>query len=326
MDVFYTDQFALPLPATHSFPAAKYALLRRRILDEGIVSPERMHVPAACSREEILRVHDPAYYERVVEGRLSESEVREMGLPWSQELVERSLRSCGATVEAARSVLGELARWDARPDGLCVAFNLAGGTHHAFRDHGAGYCVFNDAAVAARAMQAERLCRRVLVIDCDVHQGDGTASIFADDPEVYTFSIHGARNYPLRKQRSRLDVELEDGTGDDAYLAALEPALETAIEVSEAELAIYLAGSDPYAGDRLGRMKLSREGLAARDRLVFEACREAGLPVATAMAGGYARDINDTVAIQSETVRIAASMSGRSAPGPTSIRDGSSGR
>lgn len=309
MDVFYTDQFALPLPASHTFPLAKYALLRRRLLDERIVPPEWLHIPDPATPREILRAHDASYFERVVAGRLSESEVRELGLPWSPELVERSLRSCGATLAAVRSVLADASRCGPRPGGLCVAVNLAGGTHHAFRDHGAGYCVFNDAAVAARAMQAEGLCRRILIIDCDVHQGDGTASIFADDPEVYTFSIHGARNYPLRKQRSRLDVELDDGTEDDAYLAALEPALETAIEESEAELAIYLAGSDPFAGDRLGRMKLSRAGLAARDRLVFEACREAGLPVATAMAGGYARDIEDTVSIQAETVRIAASMS-----------------
>jgi len=326
MDVFYTDQFALPLPATHSFPVAKYALLRRRIVDEGIVPPDRLHVPRAASAEEILRVHDRSYYERVVAGGLTEAEVRELGLPWSPELVERSLRSCGATIEAARSALAASADCDGRPDGLCVAFNLAGGTHHAFRDRGAGYCVFNDAAVAARAMQAEGRCRRVLIVDCDVHQGDGTAAIFEDDPEVYTFSIHGARNYPLRKRRSRLDVELPDGVGDDDYLAALEPALETAMEESEPELAIYLAGSDPYEGDRLGRMKLTRGGLAARDRMVFEACRHAGLPVATAMAGGYARNIEDTAAIQAETVRIAASMSLRRPLGPAAVRDDPGGR
>lgn len=306
MDVFYTDQFVLPLPPTHSFPASKYALLRERILAESIVRPEDLHVPERATFEEIIRVHDPDYYARVVEGRMTEREVRELGLPWSTELVERSLRSVGATLAAARSVLS-----DPNDHGLCVAFNLAGGTHHAFRDHGAGYCVFNDAAVAIRTMQAEGRCRKAVVIDCDVHQGDGTAAIFEGDPDVYTFSIHGAKNYPLRKQRSRLDVELPDGTGDDAYLAALEPALETAIEESEAELAIYLAGSDPYEGDRLGRMRLTRAGLAARDGMVFEACRDAGLPVAVAMAGGYARDVNDTAAIQAETVRIAASLSRR---------------
>lgn len=318
MDVFYTDPFTLPLPATHSFPASKYALLRRRLLDDGIVPPAWLRLPGRATYEEITRVHDPAYYERVVHGRLSEQEVRELGLPWSPELVERSLRSCGATVEAARSALSTASEHRDSGHALHISVNLAGGTHHAFRDHGAGYCVFNDSAVAARAMQAEGRCRRILIIDCDVHQGDGTASIFADDPDVYTFSIHGARNYPLRKQRSRLDVELEDGTGDEAYLETLEPALATAIEESEAELAFYLAGSDPFAGDRLGRMKLSREGLAARDRMVLEACREAGLTVAMAMAGGYARDVTDTVAIQAETVRIAAELSARGAHG---VRD-----
>ena len=189
-----------------------------------------------------------------------------------------------------------------------VAVNLAGGTHHAFRDHGAGYCVFNDAAVAARAMQAEGRARRIVILDCDVHQGDGTASIFAGDSSVFTFSIHGARNYPLRKQVSDLDVPLDDGTGDDAYLEALERGVEAAIERSEADLAIYLAGADPYEGDRLGRLKLTRKGLSRRDRFVLEACRDAGLPVVVTMAGGYARDIEDTVAIHLETVRIAASM------------------
>lgn len=308
MDVFYTDLFVLPLPATHSFPATKYARLRHRLVDRAIVPPEKLHVPERATAEEIARAHDPDYYARVVEGRLSEREVREIGLPWSPELVERSLRSVGATLAAARSVLSDAAQ----ADGLLVAFNLAGGTHHAHRDRGAGYCVFNDTAVAARAMQAEGRCRKIVVIDCDVHQGDGTAAIFDGDPDVYTFSIHGAKNYPLRKQRSRLDVGLPDGTGDVEYLAALEPALATAIEESEAELAFYLAGSDPYEGDRLGRMRLTMAGLAARDRMVFEACRDAGLPVAVAMAGGYARDVEDTAAIQAETVRIAATMSAHS--------------
>lgn len=310
MDVFYTDPFVLPLPPSHSFPATKYARLRRRLVDEAIIPAGWLRIPERATAEEIARAHDPDYYVRVIEGRLSEREVREIGLPWSPELVERSLRSVGATLSAARSVLTE----GPPLDGLRVAFNLAGGTHHAHRDRGAGYCVFNDTAVAARAMQAEGRCRKVVVIDCDVHQGDGTAAIFEGDPDVYTFSIHGAKNYPLRKQASRLDVGLADGTGDDEYLAALEPALATAIEESEAEMAFYLAGSDPYEGDRLGRMKLTRAGLAARDRMVFEACRDAGLPVAVAMAGGYARDVEDTATIQAETVRIAASML-RASPG-----------
>ncbi len=304
MDVYYTDLFVLPLPPSHSFPAVKYERLRRKLLDERIIPAEWLRVPDRATAEELVRVHDPDYYGRVIKGRLSEREVREIGLPWSPELVERSLRSVGATLAAARSVL----EWDPSAHGLRVAFNLAGGTHHAHRDRGAGYCVFNDTAVATRAMQAEGRCRKILVIDCDVHQGDGTAAIFEGDPDVYTFSIHGAKNYPLRKKTSRLDVGLADGTRDDEYLAALEPALGMAIEESEAELAFYLAGSDPFEGDRLGRMKLTKAGLAARDLMVFEACRDAGLPTAVAMAGGYARDVEDTATIQAETVRIAAGL------------------
>jgi acetoin utilization deacetylase AcuC-like enzyme len=302
MRVFATDRFTLPLPAGHTFPAAKYRRLREEVLAAGLVADGDLLVPEAAGDVEILRVHSPDYLGRVRSGTLSPAEVRELGLPWSPELVERSLRSCGATLAAARAVAGS--------DPPAVAVNLAGGTHHAFRDRGAGYCVFNDAAVAARAVQAEGNTRRVVILDCDVHQGDGTAAIFADDPSVFTFSIHGAKNYPLRKQKSDLDIALEDGTGDGPYLEALEAGIGAALERSEAELAIYLAGADPYAGDRLGRLKLTRSGLARRDRLVLEACRGAGLPVVIAMAGGYARDIEDTVAIHLETVRIAASLSG----------------
>ena len=210
-------------------------------------------------------------------------------------MVERSRRSAGATLEACRAALEE-----------GVAVNLAGGTHHAFADRGEGYCVFNDSAIAARAMQAEGRAARVLVVDCDVHQGNGTASIFADDPTVFTFSIHGAKNFPFRKEKSDLDVELPDGVEDEAYLSDLAPALAEAISRCRPDLAIYVSGADPYAGDRLGRLSLSRDGLAERDRVVFAALRGAGVPVAVTMAGGYARDIEDTVAIHLQTVRLAA--------------------
>ncbi|HEY0138449.1 MAG TPA: histone deacetylase, partial [Nannocystis sp.] len=186
--------------------------------------------------------------------------------------------------------------------------NLAGGTHHAFAGRAGGYCVFNDSAVAARVMQAEGRVAQVVVIDCDVHQGDGTAAILADDPSVFTFSIHGARNFPFTKQRSDLDIHLPDGTGDDDYLAALTEGLAQALERSRAELAIFLAGADPYAGDRLGRLALSKQGLARRDELVLATCRDAGLPVAVTMAGGYAQDIDDIVDIHFRTVEIAAAM------------------
>ena len=300
MKVYATDQFELPLPSWHTFPAAKYARLRRRVVEAGIVAPLDILTPAAATEAELLRAHDADYVRRACAGTLTEAEVREIGLPWSPELIERSRRSCGATVEACRSAL---------EDG--VAVNLAGGTHHAHAGKGAGYCVFNDAAVAARALQAEGRVRRVVVLDCDVHQGDGTAAIFADDPAVFTFSVHGARNYPMRKPPSDLDIGLDDGTKDDAYLDAVGRGVRLALASAGADLAIYLAGADPFEGDRLGRMAVTKAGLAERDRLVFALCRAAGLPVAVAMAGGYAREIDETVDIQLQTVREAATWAAR---------------
>ena len=298
MKAFYTDQFVLPLPEGHRFPMAKYSLLRRRVSESGLIAPEDLIVPPAATDEEILRAHSDDYLRRVVEGRLSEAEARRIGFPWSAAMAERSRRSSGATIEACRAALGE-----------GVAVNLAGGTHHAFRDCGEGYCVFNDSAVAARAMQAEGRARRVVVLDCDVHQGNGTAAIFRDDPTVFTFSIHGAKNFPLRKEASDLDVGLPDGCGDAEYLEALARGLGVALERARADLAIYLAGADPFEDDRLGRLKLTKQGLAERDRLVFGRCRAAGLPVAVTMAGGYARRVEDTADIHFETVRLAAELS-----------------
>jgi acetoin utilization deacetylase AcuC-like enzyme len=294
--IYYSDRFVLPLPEWHRFPMAKYSRLRGRIEELRLVGPGDLRVPEAATDEQILRAHDPAYLARAVSGRFEPEEARALGFPWSPELIERSRRSAGATIAAARDVLR----------GGPFGVNLAGGTHHAAPDRCAGYCVFNDAAIAARAMQAEGLARRVLIVDCDVHQGDGTALICAGDPSIFTFSIHGARNYPLRKPPSDLDVPLPDGTGDDAYLDALARGLDEAIGRSRAGLAIYLAGADPFVGDRLGRMTLSKEGLATRDRLVFGALDAAGLPVAVAMAGGYSPDVDDIVDIHFETVRQAA--------------------
>jgi acetoin utilization deacetylase AcuC-like enzyme len=296
VNVFHCDQFSYPLPPGHRFPAAKYALLRERVGAE-LTPPCRLCAPDAATDEQLLRVHQPAYLAKVVSGTLMDREVRRIGLPWSPELVERSRRSVGGTIATCRAAL---------TDGIAVS--LAGGTHHAFPDHGAGYCTFNDVAVAVRAMQAEGRARRIVVADCDVHQGDGTAAIFAGDSSVFTFSIHGAKNFPLRKERSDLDVELPDATGDADYLNALEIGLERSLALACADLAIYLAGADPYACDTLGRLALSQEGLAARDRQVFSQCRAAGLPVAVVMGGGYAKNIQDTVAIQLETVRIAAQL------------------
>jgi acetoin utilization deacetylase AcuC-like enzyme len=294
MRIYYSDHFVLPLPRGHRFPMSKYARLRERVLHSVDFAAACM-VPPAASDEELLRVHERAYVERVVTGALSEAEQRAIGFPWTPQMVERSRRSSGATLAACRAALEE-----------GTAANLAGGTHHAFRDRGEGYCVFNDSAVAARAMQAEGRVRRVLVIDCDVHQGNGTAAIFRDDPTVFTFSLHGANNFPFAKEASDLDVELPDGTGDREYLDALGAALPEALARAGADLAIYLAGADPYHDDRLGRLALTRQGLLNRDRMVFEACAAAYLPVAVTMAGGYARDIEDTVDIHYATIETAA--------------------
>jgi acetoin utilization deacetylase AcuC-like enzyme len=254
-------------------------------------------VPPGVTDAEIRRVHCPAYLDRVATGTLSAAEQKAIGFPWSERMVERSRRSSGATLAAAREALTR--GW---------AANLAGGTHHAFRDRGEGFCVFNDAAIAARALQAQAGLTRIAVIDCDVHQGNGTAAIFAGDDSVFTFSIHGARNFPFAKESSDLDVELADGTGDDEYLWHLERALDETLERSRPQLAFYLAGADPYEGDRLGRLKLTKAGLARRDEMVLATLASRRIPVAIAMAGGYARDIEDSVEIHANTIQTARSI------------------
>jgi acetoin utilization deacetylase AcuC-like enzyme len=294
MHLFYSDVFVLPLPSHHRFPMGKYARLRERLLASGDFALEEFNVPAAVTDGEIIRVHCAAYLERVASGSLSAAEQKAIGFPWSERMVERSRRSSGATLAAARQALTH--GW---------AANLAGGTHHAFRDRGEGFCVFNDAAIAARALQAEAGLQRIAVIDCDVHQGNGTAAIFAGDDSVFTFSIHGARNFPFSKETSDLDVELADGTGDDEYLWHLERALDETLERSRPQLAIYLAGADPYEGDRLGRLKLTKAGLARRDERVLGTLAARSIPVAITMAGGYARDIEDSVEIHANTIRTA---------------------
>lgn len=298
MKLYYADHFVLPLPAGHRFPMAKYARLRQRLAEEGVFASADFRIPAAASDSEILRAHDAGYLSRVVAGRLDAAQVRQIGFPWSPEMVERSRRSAGATLAACRSALQ-------REVGVACAANLAGGTHHAHRDFGAGFCVFNDAAIAALAMRAEGRARRVAIIDCDVHQGDGTAAILARQREIFTCSLHGANNFPFRKQTSDLDIELADGTADETYLAALDRALERVLGDFVPELVIYLAGADPYVGDRLGRLALSFAGLRQRDEKVLGACRDAGVAVAIAMAGGYAEPIDDTVTIHTSTIMTA---------------------
>ena len=291
MRIFYADQFVLPLPAGHRFPMPKYSALRERV---AAAAPGRMRVAEAASDVELLRVHDAAYLQHVVKGTLDAHAMRRIGFPWSPAMVERSRRSVGATIAACRSAL---------ESGCGV--NLAGGTHHAHAGFGEGFCVFNDAAVAARAMQAEGRAGRVLVVDLDVHQGDGTAAIFAGDDSVFTCSMHGRANFPFRKSASDLDVELDDGTGDAPYLATLRVVMRRALNRAHPDLVIYLAGADPYEGDRLGRLSMSKTGLAQRDRYVLDTLRDQGLPVAIAMAGGYAERIEDVVDIHFNTVLLA---------------------
>jgi acetoin utilization deacetylase AcuC-like enzyme len=299
MLLFYSDHFVLPLPEGHRFPMAKYGLLRRQVMETGLVPAENLREPAAATDSQLTLVHHPEYVCKVASGHLNEREIRRMGFPWSLELVERSRRSVGATIAASRAAL----------EGTPAA-NLAGGTHHAYPDHGEGFCVFNDVAAAARLMQAEGRCRRVLIVDCDVHQGNGTAAIFTGDPSVFTFSIHAANNFPFHKEDGSLDVALPDGTGDEAYLEALAAALTLSFKRADPGLVIYLAGADPYLGDSLGRLSLSKKGLGRRDQMVFETCRSQGMPLAITMSGGYARDITDTVDIHFQTLQIAQSIFG----------------
>jgi len=294
---FHSDQFGFPLPEGHRFPVRKYRLLRERAATD-LATCLELQTPAAATDDELALAHDDDYIRRVRSGELEPKEVRRIGLPWSPELVERSRRSVGGTIGACRAALAE-----------GIAVNLAGGTHHAFRDRGEGFCIFNDAAVAARLVLAEDRARRIAIVDCDVHQGNGTASIFAADPAVFTLSIHGAKNFPFHKERSGLDVELADGAGDVEYLDALDSALAHVATQLRPDLVIYLAGADPYRDDTLGRLALTPAGLAERDRRVFGAYLPAGVPVAVVMAGGYARQIEDTVAIHAETVRIACECS-----------------
>lgn len=300
MQAFASDHWVVPLPPGHRFPIEKYVLLREAVMALGLIPPVCVVVPKLATDEEILRVHDRDYLEKVKTGCLTKHEVRRIGFPWSPALVQRARCSVGGTISACRAALR---------DG--VAVNLAGGTHHAFHEHGEGYCIFNDSLVAIRAMQREGRIERAVILDGDVHQGNGSAAIAAADPTIFTFSIHAERNFPRHKERSDLDVGLPDGTGDGPYLDAWDSSVRRALGLgpsrgqARADLAIYLAGADPYADDRLGRLALSKAGLALRDERTFELCREAGVPVATVMAGGYARRVEDTVSIHLQTVRMA---------------------
>jgi acetoin utilization deacetylase AcuC-like enzyme len=294
MDVWAHDRFRIPLPAGHKFPIDKYRLLRERV--EDLVS---VHESEPVPWEWLAAVHDADLLERIRSNTMSVREQRGLGLPWSEILVERGRRSVGGTVAAARRALEHR-----------VGMNLGGGTHHAGRDFARGYCLFNDVVVTLEQLRREGWVRRALVVDCDVHQGDGTAQLLGPDPDAFTLSLHGARNYPFERIPSDLDVDLASGTADDEYLSTLSETLDTAIPAAGAEIAFYLAGADPWEGDRLGRLALTKDGLRARDELVLDRLLETGAAVVVVLAGGYAPDVHDTVDINAATVAAVAARDG----------------
>jgi acetoin utilization deacetylase AcuC-like enzyme len=295
MQAWAHDRFSFPLPAGHRFPLAKYPRLRARLAAEGIVGPEEVQGSRPATWAELGLVHDHDYLLRVRRGELSLREQRGLGLPWSPALVDRGRRSTQGTVQATR---------DARAAGL--GLNLGGGTHHAGRAAGRGFCLFNDVVLAIAAGRRAGLLDRALVVDCDVHQGDGTAELLAGDPDAFALSVHSAVNYPLRRATSDLDVDLPAGTGDDAYLAALDDALDRALAAGPWDHAFFLAGADPWEGDRLGRLALTKAGLLRRDELVLDRLRDHGAPVTVVLAGGYAPNVEDTVDINAATAAAVA--------------------
>jgi acetoin utilization deacetylase AcuC-like enzyme len=285
-------QYAIALPEGHRFPMEKYALLRAGALASGHAI---VHEPPRADRADLLRVHTAEYLHGIEHGTLDAAHQRRIGLPWSEAFVERAFRVVRGTIEASRHAVTH-----------GIAMNLAGGTHHAFADRGEGFCVFNDVAIAIRTLQADGRVQRVCIVDLDVHQGNGTNAIFAADDSVYTFDMHGAKNFPFHKVDGSRDEGLDDGTGDDAYLARLSDALPEVLRDARPDCVFYLAGADPHEGDRLGRLTLTFDGLAQRDELVLRSCREIGLPVCVTIAGGYGRDISNTVRVHLQTVAIAA--------------------
>ena len=289
--IYYSPYYYADIGEGHVFPIRKFELVRDRLLAEGTLSEKEIAEPALAAVEDLLLVHTDDYVSRLRNGELTAKEIRKLGLPWSESLVRRSFHAISGTIQAARHCLVS-----------GIASNLAGGTHHAYPDRGEGYCVLNDAAVAIRVLQREGLAERFLIVDLDVHQGDGTAFIFHDSPEVFTFSMHGAKNYPLFKQASSLDIELPDKTGDTEYLETLEHALDRVI-IHDPDVIFYLAGADPYEKDKLGRLGLTIEGLRRRDEMVLRFARDAGVPIVTTMSGGYAAEIDDTVEIHCNTIR-----------------------
>lgn len=294
MKLIYCDEYDLHLGA-HVFPSSKYRLVYEKLLEGGVIRPEDVLRPEPASDDDLLRVHHSDYLDRLKTGTLSYEEILRMEVPYSPELVRAVWLAAGGSILAGKFALAD-----------SLAVNLTGGFHHAFPGHGEGFCVIHDVAVAIRSLQAEHSIKTAMTVDCDVHQGNGTAFIFGEDPTVFTFSIHQQRNYPEPKPPSDLDVNLEDGTGDDAYLSALESALDQCFARFQPDLVFYLAGADPYRDDQLGGLSLSVEGLVRRDRAVFQKAAEKRVPVAVTLAGGYARRLEDTVLIHFNTLRVAA--------------------
>lgn len=298
--VFYSPYYFADIGEGHVFPIRKFELVRDLLLRDGTLAEDEIVEPLPAATDDLLLVHTRDYIDRLIDGRLTAKEIRKLGLPWSESLVRRSLHAISGTIEASKFAVAS-----------GIASNLAGGTHHAFPDRGEGFCVLNDVAVAIRVLQREKLAERFLVIDLDVHQGNGTAFIFADESDVFTFSMHGAKNFPLFKERSTLDIELGDGTADEEYLETLEQALPR-IFFHEPDMVFYLAGADPFENDKLGRLKLTQTGLIERDSMVLRFAHDRGVPIVTTMSGGYAEDISDTVAIHANTIRAVKAVFGRS--------------
>ena len=296
--IYYSPYYYADIGEGHVFPIRKFELVRDKLLAEHTLDPGEILEPEPAAVEDLLLVHTEDYISRLQSGELTAKEVRKLGLPWSRSLVRRSLHAISGTIFAARHCLTS-----------GIASNLAGGTHHAYPDRGEGFCVLNDVAVAIRVLQRDRLAERFLIVDLDVHQGDGTAFIFRDSPEVFTFSMHGAKNYPLFKQSSSLDIELPDKTSDHEYLATLDQALER-VRIHDPDVIFYLAGADPYEKDKLGRLGVSIDGLRRRDEMVLRFAKEMGVPIVTTMSGGYAADIDDTVEIHCNTIRSVKTVFG----------------
>lgn len=292
MQVFYSPRYYADIGTGHVFPIRKFELVRDQLLAEGTLQASEIVEPEPASIEDVLLVHTEDYVSRLCNGTLTAKEIRRLGLPWSESLVRRSFYAVGGTLAATHASLAE-----------GYSSNLAGGTHHSFPERGEGFCVLNDVAIAIRAMRARKIIRRAAIVDGDVHQGNGTATIFSGDNDTFTFSMHGANNYPLFKAQSSLDIELPDGTSDDEYLDCLARHLP-AVLAHDPDIVFYLAGADPYAGDKLGRLALSIDGLRARDKFVLSECLAREVPVVTVMSGGYGKEIDDTIEIHCNTIRM----------------------